>query len=349
MKVLIWGTGNTAREIIKNGVNGEVIGFIRSSPPPPPAENTFCGKLVYTPDKIDAEYDMICVASIYGDEIYDTLKKYEIPMEKVCFVWLPNVLGEKRDENYEKAKRILGRKNLLDLDDFIHYDNQDDRDLLVTEQLEKCVKGKTILDAGAGEQRYRKACSHLHYVSQDLCQYDGAGNGEGLQTGKWDTKAIDIVSDISNIPVGDGSFDYILCTEVFEHLLNPELAMQEFSRILKREGRLILTAPFTSWTHFAPFHYYTGINRYWYEAMCQKYGMKILEVHAIGNCFRLLQMECACTSKLCRKYFDDFSEENRLQLREANRILARMADKTQFNSELATVSNCGYLLLIEKC
>lgn len=27
MKVLIWGTGNTAREIIKNGVNGEVIGF----------------------------------------------------------------------------------------------------------------------------------------------------------------------------------------------------------------------------------------------------------------------------------------------------------------------------------
>ena len=29
-KILIWGTGNIAKEIIKNNINGEVLGFIET-------------------------------------------------------------------------------------------------------------------------------------------------------------------------------------------------------------------------------------------------------------------------------------------------------------------------------
>lgn len=36
--------------------------------------------------------------------------------------------------------------------------------------------GKKILDAGAGELRYKKYCKHLNYVSQDFCEYDGKGD-----------------------------------------------------------------------------------------------------------------------------------------------------------------------------
>src|SRR5674476_1598695 len=74
--------------------------------------------------------------------------------------------------------------------------------------------GKRILDAGAGELRNKHLCDHLIYVSQDVCQYEGKGDAQGLQTGTWDTSKIDLVCDILNVPEPDASFDVILCSEV---------------------------------------------------------------------------------------------------------------------------------------
>ena len=71
-------------------------------------------------------------------------------------------------------------------------------------------KGARILDAGAGERRFQNYCSHLEYVSQDFGEYAGGGDVLGLQTGSWDNEGLDIVSDITSIPVGDASFDCIL-------------------------------------------------------------------------------------------------------------------------------------------
>lgn len=111
-------------------------------------------------------------------------------------------------------------------------DNGSNRDNWVKEQLSLIPDGKRILDAGAGEWRYKPFCSHLKYVSQDFCQYSGQGDDHGLQTGKWDTSHLDIVSDIVAIPEPDASFDVILCMEVLEHIPKPEAAIKEFSRLL---------------------------------------------------------------------------------------------------------------------
>ena len=98
--------------------------------------------------------------------------------------------------------------------------------------LEKALKsipdGSKILDAGAGTQRYRRFCKHLEYISQDFGQYDGKGDTTGLQTGEFHYGKLDIVSDITSIPMPDASFDAIMCIEVFEHLPNPILALTEF-------------------------------------------------------------------------------------------------------------------------
>jgi ubiquinone/menaquinone biosynthesis C-methylase UbiE len=125
----------------------------------------------------------------------------------------------------------------------------------IEEKLISLPAGMRILDAGAGEQQYKKYCSHLNYVSQDFAQYNGIGDSIGLQVGKWSNVNLDIISDISHIPEPDASFDIILCTEVFEHLPNPIAAIQEFSRLLKKDGQLIITAPFCSLTHFSPYHF----------------------------------------------------------------------------------------------
>src|SRR4051812_7602345 len=81
----------------------------------------------------------------------------------------------------------------------------------VQQMLRRVVSGARILDAGCGEQQFRKYCSHLEYVGQDFTQYDGKGDAVGLQTGTWDhaTNAPDLICDIAAIPEADASFDAI--------------------------------------------------------------------------------------------------------------------------------------------
>jgi SAM-dependent methyltransferase len=157
------------------------------------------------------------------------------------------------------------------------------RQAWVAKTLAAVPQGARILDAGAGEQQYRQYCAHLEYVSQDFNQYDGAGDSAGLQTGRWDTSKIDIVSDILTIPAASGSFDAVLCTEVLEHVPNPVAALTEFQRLLRPGGMLILTAPFASLTHFAPYHYCTGFSRYWYTHQLDALGFDIISLTANGD------------------------------------------------------------------
>mgnify|MGYP006099172769 CR=1 FL=1 len=169
--------------------------------------------------------------------------------------------------------------------------NEATRNNWVASKLSGLPSGLRILDAGAGEQQYKKYCTHLNYISQDFAQYDGVGDNIGLQTGKWDNSNLDIICDIANIPEPDAAFDVILCTEVFEHLPNPVLAIQEFSRLLKSGGQLFITAPFCSLTHFAPYHYSTGFNRYYYEKHFADNGLKAFSVEANGNYFEYVAQE----------------------------------------------------------
>ena len=178
-----------------------------------------------------------------------------------------------------RIKRRIFRKILGD----IGLNNLADRQSWVKEALSKLPNGYSIIDVGAGEMQYKQYCMHLNYVSQDFGEYEGEGNKEGLQTGTWDTSKIDIVSDILEIPEPDASFDAILCTEVLEHIPEPITALIELHRLLKPGGELILTAPFASLTHFAPYHYYSGFNKYFYEHHLSKIGFSIIEISANGD------------------------------------------------------------------
>jgi SAM-dependent methyltransferase len=180
--------------------------------------------------------------------------------------------------------------------------NEETRAKWVKATLQSLPGGLRILDAGAGEQQYKSYCSHLTYVAQDFGEYDGTGDGVGLQTGDWNNSNLDIVSDISSIPQPDSSFDVILCTEVFEHIPHPLDALKEFSRLLKPGGYLILTAPFCSFTHFAPYHFYTGYNTYFYEYHLPKNGFEITEITANGNFFEYVSQEVARTFNISEQY-----------------------------------------------
>ena len=172
----------------------------------------------------------------------------------------------------------------------------------VSKTLRSIPAGLRILDAGAGELRLKPYCAHLDYVSQDFCQYEGIGDSKALQTGAWDTTRIDIVSNIVSIPVPDASFDVILCSEVLEHVPNPVAAIAEFSRVLRPGGTLLLTAPFCSLTHFAPYHFASGLNRYWYEEHLPAMDIKIEEITPNGNWFEFMGQELSRARFVSRTY-----------------------------------------------
>lgn len=171
----------------------------------------------------------------------------------------------------------------------------------VLKQLEALPPGSKILDAGAGERRFKQYCNQFEYVAQDFGQYDGGGDGSGLQTGSWDNSGLDIISDITKIPVEPNSFDAILCSEVLEHVSNPLAAVSEFSRILKPGGILLITAPSCSLTHFAPYHF-GGLNRFWYEHHLPTADFKVEEISVNGSWFSFVAQELRRSGFVGRTY-----------------------------------------------
>jgi len=224
--------------------------------------------------------------------------------------------------------------------------NQFNREVWLEATFKKIPAGSRILDAGAGEQQYKRFCGHLDYVSQDFAQYDGRGDSAGLQMGSWDQSNLDIISDITAIPEPDVSFDAIMCIEVFEHLPEPVKAIKEFGRLVKPGGHLILTAPFCSLTHFAPFHFNTGFNKYFYELSLKQNGFEIIEIETNGSYFEYIAQEIRRIPEVSQRYSQDKPNMfERIFLLFILGMLGRFARKDKGSSELLCF---GYHILARK-
>jgi len=147
--------------------------------------------------------------------------------------------------------------------------NQSQINRWVAAQAAMVPTGSRVLDVGAGAGPYRQLFAHCEYRSQDFAQVPGF-------LGKYTT--LDYVSDIKNIPVPDSSFDFILCTEVLEHVPEPILAVREMARILRPGGKLLLTAPLGSFLHQEPYHFYGGYTPYWYKKFLPQVGLDIISI-----------------------------------------------------------------------
>ena len=91
---------------------------------------------------------------------------------------------------------------------------------------------------------FRDKCRVLHFaperevslriVSNPDCDYYSGDIEPG--------KAMHI-TDITNIQYRDAMFDYIIANHVLEHIIDVNLAMRELRRVLKADGRLVLSFP----------------------------------------------------------------------------------------------------------
>ncbi|MDG5492246.1 class I SAM-dependent methyltransferase [Psychroserpens sp. SPM9] len=243
-----------------------------------------------------------------------------------------------------KLKSILGKAPNEKID--VGKSNERDRKVWLKETLKNLPNGSKILDAGAGQQQYKAYCTHLEYVSQDFGGYEANNGKPGLQKKDWDYGELDIISDIASIPREDASFDAIMCIEVLEHVVNPKEAIAEFTRLLKPGGTLIITAPFCSLTHFAPYHFYSGFNSFFYETELEKNGFEIVNITANGNYFEYLAQEVNRLPSMSQRYSNvTLDAPSKKLLFNMKKLLKTLSDKDANSSELLCY---GYHVLAKK-
>lgn len=282
-------------------------------------------KYIAVGDIAGIDYDYVYVTSArYLDEIKEELEnKYQISREKII----------SKDD-------ILG-----------HFQNAKVRRKWIIDKLGQIPEGQILLDAGAGRMQYADYCSHLKYIAQDLGEYNSKTAEGGLHGAleswdKWDTSKLNIVCDIIDMPLEDESIDVILCSEVFEHLKNPMLAVKEFSRILKRGGKLLLTAPFCCLTHMAPFFYYNGFSEYWYRDVLKDFGFEIEEIVQNGNFFTYLSQELFRVNEMAKRYSQiDLRAEEIKTITDSIRLLSKLSSSDSGSSETLCF---GYMLTAVK-
>ena len=89
-----------------------------------------------------------------------------------------------------------------------------------------------------------------------------------------DRKIVDRYFDGFSIPFDDNTFDSILCTEVLEHAVDPEILIQEMKRVTKNDGMIFLTVPSMWGEHEIPYDFrrYTS---YGIKKMASDHGLEI--------------------------------------------------------------------------
>ncbi len=130
-----------------------------------------------------------------------------------------------------------------------------------------------ILDAGAGREAYRHILEPRGkaYVGMDLVVRSTDG----------------VIGDVQGLPFREGTFDTVFCSQVLEHVPDPERALAEFKRVLAPGGVLILSVPHISWLHNEPHDYYR-FTCHGLKYLFRKQGFDMVTLAPAGGLFCLL-------------------------------------------------------------
>jgi len=129
-----------------------------------------------------------------------------------------------------------------------------------------------LIDIGCGTKPYKNLLAP--YITEHI----GIDHQDTLH----DQSNIDQFGTAYDIPAEDGEFDSAICTAVLEHLEEPELALKECHRVLKRGGVAIYSVPFIWHLHEEPRDFYR-FSKYGLKHLFEKVGFEIIEIKALSG------------------------------------------------------------------
>ncbi|MEM7552107.1 MAG: methyltransferase domain-containing protein [Bacteroidota bacterium] len=172
-----------------------------------------------------------------GKEILEQLEQLEDRVQQINQDQLKKYVHGYSDE---EMKRL--NDQAMTIADLLHWDSV-------------WGDGSLILEAGCGVGAQTKIIAEKNpgsrFISVDLSE---KSLSEARKT--IDESSIDNVefqqADVFNLPFEDASFNHVFVCFVLEHLTDPESALKEFKRVLKKEGTITLIEGDHGSTYFHP-------------------------------------------------------------------------------------------------
>ena len=167
------------------------------------------------------------------------------------------------------------------------------------EQRKLISDNSIILDAGAGKCPYKYIFKGLNYESTDM------------PGGFYDQKH-SFECELHSIPKDNDTYDVALLTQVLEHVPNPKLVLSEIYRVLKPDGRLLITAPLNGPLHGEPWHFFQ-FTHYGLQQLAKETDFNIQEIEKIGGAFWFISKRLTVTFRKLHKQYDPFRAKKRNQ------------------------------------
>ncbi len=131
-------------------------------------------------------------------------------------------------------------------------------------------KGKTVLDAGAGHQRFKPFFTESNYLTLEHPSGIDMKNMQGF--------TYDIVAELDTDPFMPAeSVDAIYSHSVIEHIARPERFFSNAFDALKPGGRLFISVPFMYPEHEVPYDF-QRFTRYGLKSRLEEAGFNIVQM-----------------------------------------------------------------------
>ena len=137
-------------------------------------------------------------------------------------------------------------------------------------------KGKTILDAGAGNKNYEPFFRESVYLSLE--------HPSGIEMKKMQGITYDFVCelDTDGFKPTEQSLDAIYNHSVLEHIERPESFFSNAYKALKHGGRLFINCPFMYCEHETPYDF-NRFTRYGLKSRLEEAGFNIIKLLPSSN------------------------------------------------------------------
>jgi len=172
-------------------------------------------------------------------------------------------------------------------------------EIFLKEQADRLPNEALVLDAGAGKKTYRKIFSRCVYQSTDM-------------PGGFYCDPHDFECFLEDIQKPDDTYDAVVLTQVLEHVPDTWALLKEIKRVLKLNGRLLLSVPLTAPLHGELRHFY-HFTRYASFDMAKKNGLEVSDLEKVGGAFWVLGKRLPDAFIKLFKQYDPFRAKKRGQ------------------------------------
>ena len=186
----------------------------------------------------------------------------------------------------------------------------------------KYVQGRMI-DLGCGNKPYREIFPKVtNYVGCDVAQ-----SSEGV---------VDIICDVTEIPLEDESFDTVFSSQVIEHVSKPQDLCNEAYRLLRKGGYFVLAGPMYWHLHEEPYDFYR-FTKYGFKHLLEEAGFEVVKISSNGGKWAMVGL-VAIHGMIGTRFGKPFV------IRSINRIFG-WADRKRYDD----MNTSNYVLIARKC